>query len=165
MPGKIRMLFLFLLLLCSNIQCRIYAGAETEDSVWTAMGPGSQLNICRELLWTAGWRDALDSEDSIYSLIAPNNDAFLKLGEGRLEELNEPAHLDELKAILARHIYTGFLGQDELSASGKTRFSIGGQTYPVTKVGNKWFIGKGLVVKDAIIARNGIVYVVDTVLE
>jgi uncharacterized surface protein with fasciclin (FAS1) repeats len=165
MPRNILQLFLCLLLLCGNIHCRIYAGAETASSVWSAMGPGSQLNICRELLRTAGWKEVLDNKDSVYSIIAPSNDAFLKLGEGRLEELNEPTHLEELKTIFAKHIYTGFLGHDELSASGNTRPSLSGKIYPVTKVGNKWYIGRALVVRDAIIARNGIVYVIDTVLE
>jgi uncharacterized surface protein with fasciclin (FAS1) repeats len=165
MPRNILQLFLCLLLLCGNIHCRIYAGAETASSVWSAMGPGSQLNICRELLRTAGWNDILDNEDSVYSIIAPSNDAFLKLGEGRLEELNEPNHLEELKTIFAKHIYTGFLGYDELNSTGKTRASMSGKTYPVTRVGNKWYIGKGLVVRNAIIARNGIVYVIDAVLE
>jgi uncharacterized surface protein with fasciclin (FAS1) repeats len=165
MPRNIGLLFLCLLAVFGNIHCRIYAGAETASSVWSAMGPGSQLNICRELLRTAGWADLLANKDSVYTLIAPNNDAFLKLGEGRLQELTEPAHQEELRIILSNHIFPGIIGSEVLSTSKQTTLSISKQTYPVQKIGNKWYIGKGMVVKDAIIARNGIVYVIDTVLE
>jgi uncharacterized surface protein with fasciclin (FAS1) repeats len=165
MPRNIGLLFLCFLAVLGNIHCRIYAGAETASSVWTAMGPGSQLNICRELLRTAGWADLLANKDSVYTLIAPNNDAFLKLGEGRLQELTEPAHQEELRIILSNHIFPGIIGREILSTSKQTTLSISKQTYPVQKIGNKWYIGKGMVVKDAIIARNGIVYVIDRVLE
>lgn len=159
------LLFLFFVMSFSGMHCRIYAGAVTASSVWSAMGPGSQLNICRELLRTAGWADLLANKDSVYTLIAPNNDAFLKLGEGRLQELTEPAHQEELRIILSNHIFPGIIGSEILSSSKQTTLSIGKQTYPVQKIGNKWYIGKGMVVKDAIIARNGIIYVIDTVLE
>ncbi len=165
MPRNIALLFLCSILLFINLHCRIYAGAETASSVWTAMGPGSQLNICRELLRAADWEDILSNKDSIYSLVAPTNEAFLKMGAGRLQELTEPAHLEELRFIFSKHIYKGFLGIDEMTASGKTTPSIGGYKFLISGSATKWYIGRAQVLRNAIVASNGIVYVVDDVLE
>jgi uncharacterized surface protein with fasciclin (FAS1) repeats len=159
------LLFLSLLAVAGNIQCRIYAGAETASSLWSAMGPGSQLNICRELLRAAGWQDALSNVDTVYTLLAPNNDAFLKLGAGRLQELTEPAHVEELKIIFKKHILPGMVGNEELSTARQTTISLSGKIYPVQKIGKNWYLGNARVVKDAIIARNGIIYMIDTVLD
>ena len=165
MTRNIGLLFLSFLMIAGNIRCRIYAGAETASSLWSAMGPGSQLNICRELLRAAGWEDILSNKDSIFTIIAPNNDAFLKLGEGRLQELTEPAHVEELKIIFSKHILPGMVGNEELSTARQTTVSLSGKYYPVQKIGKNWYIGNARVVKDAIIARNGIIYIIDAVLE
>jgi uncharacterized surface protein with fasciclin (FAS1) repeats len=165
MARNIALLFLCLLMTLGHIHCRIYAGAVTASSLWSAMGPGSQLNICRELFRTAGWADILSNKDSIYTMIAPDNDAFLKLGEGRLQELTEPAHLEELKNILSKHILPGIIGNEALNSAKQTTASLSGKIYPVEQIGKNWYIGGAHVVKEPIIARNGIVYVIDKVLD
>ncbi len=57
------------------------------------------------------------------------------------------------------------VGNEELSTAKQTTISLSGKIYPVQQIDKNWYLGNARVVKDAIIARNGIIYMIDTVLE
>jgi uncharacterized surface protein with fasciclin (FAS1) repeats len=98
-----------------------------------------------------------------YTLFAPTNAAFAKLPAGELDRLLQPANRAQLKALLENHVVDGqakadfFAGkQGEMVALGGSKLTLDGSTG--VKVNN------ATVVKPDIVASNGVIHAIDTVL-
>jgi transforming growth factor-beta-induced protein len=165
MSRKITMLVLCLLLIIGYENCKTFAGADQAPSVWGAIANDQQFSIFRDFLQTAGWADKLDDKNASYTLMAPTNNAFLKLGDEKLAELKKTGNSDMLRAILEKHIFKGSLDKESLVNAKTTPASMEGKSFPVQQIKNKWYIGNAHPTKNPLITRNGMFYVLDTVLE
>ena len=157
-------IFGFLLILC-NERCKTFAGADPSRSVWSSIASDSKFSIFGSLLQSAGWADKLNDKNSTYSVFAPTDQAFNKLGDAKLAELKKPENRDQLNAILEKHIFTGSLDKEALIAAKTTPASVNGKAFPVQRINNKWYVGNAHPTQNPLFARNGIFYVVDAVLE
>jgi uncharacterized surface protein with fasciclin (FAS1) repeats len=110
----------------------------------------------------AGLVDTLKS-DGPFTVFAPTNAAFAALPAGTVESLLLPENKDKLAAILTYHVVPGAVTSDQLA----------GQHLNVTTVqgGDVHIDGTdGVTVNDAtvtaadIIASNGVIHVIDSVL-
>jgi uncharacterized surface protein with fasciclin (FAS1) repeats len=165
MARKIGIFILSVLLMATLERCKTFAGADPSPSIWSSIASDQQFSIFRELLQSAGWAQKLSDKNSTYSVFAPTNEAFQKLGEARLAELRNPGNRDQLTTVLEKHIFSGSLDKEALIAAKSTPASVGGKVFPVQNIQNKWYVGNAHPIQNPLFARNGIFYVVDAVLD
>jgi uncharacterized surface protein with fasciclin (FAS1) repeats len=153
------------LLIVSNQSCKTFAGADPLETVWTGVANDRQFSILADLLKTTGWAEKLNDKNAKYTLFAPTDEAFQKLGNEKLQELKRPENLATLKSIIEQHIYAGELDKELLTTTGALPPSVNGKTYPVQRKNNRWYIGNAHPTKNPVFARNGIFYVLEDVLQ
>ncbi len=99
-----------------------------------------------------------------YTLLAPTDDAFDQLPEGRWQALSAPEGREALRALLRRHVVTGLVSATQLETA-KQVTTIDGETLPVSLGDGGVRIGKAQLVRGDIDAANGVVQVVDQLLD
>ncbi|MGA0328075.1 MAG: fasciclin domain-containing protein, partial [Limisphaerales bacterium] len=104
-----------------------------------------------------------------FTVLAPTDDAFSKLPEGRLEGLLQPENRQKLASLLKNHIITAQLKSADLKPG--TRKSIAGKELAVTHEAPEdpegspvIKIHSATVTKADIISSNGVIHLIDTVL-
>lgn len=122
----------------------------------------SQFSTLAKAIEAAGLADTLAAAGP-YTLFAPTDAAFAKLPAGELDRLLQPANREQLKTLLMNHVVEGqakadyFTGKNgELTALGGGKLALNGAA------GVK--IGGATVVKPDIMASNGVIHAVDTVI-
>ena len=98
-----------------------------------------------------------------FTVFAPTNAAFEKLGNDQVQSLLKPQNRDQLKNILTYHVVPGELTAADLRNGQKLK-TVAGETLTVRIDGDKVTVGGATVVKPDIQASNGVVHVIDTVL-
>lgn len=116
----------------------------------------------------AGLADVL-SGDGPYTVFAPTDEAFAKLPEGTVASLLEPENLDKLKAVLKYHVVAGDVRAADVVALDEATTLQGDTLAVATKKDDSGavsavHIGEATVVNADLVASNGVVHVVDTVL-
>jgi uncharacterized surface protein with fasciclin (FAS1) repeats len=102
---------------------------------------------------------ALLEGDEPYTVFAPSNDAFASVPQEQLEALM--ADPQTLQQVVAAHIVPGRLSTTDLM-QGRPAASLAGQPLPVGIQGNIK-VGEAKVTQ-SIVAKNGIVHVIDRVM-
>ena len=122
----------------------------------------SQFSTLAKAIEAAGLADTLAAAGPS-TLCAPTDAAFAKLPAGELDRLLQPANREQLKTLLMNHVVEGqakadyFTGKNgELTALGGGKLALDGAA------GVK--IGGATVVKPDIMASNGVIHAVDTVI-
>ncbi|MDQ3258701.1 MAG: fasciclin domain-containing protein [Acidobacteriota bacterium] len=136
--------------------------AQTGDIVDTAVAAGS-FNTLAKALEAAGLVDALKGEGP-FTVFAPTDEAFAKLPAGTIETLLRPENKDKLKAILLYHVVHGkVVAADVVKLNGKEPKTLqGGKVKISTKHGV--MVDNAMVIKKDVLATNGVIHVIDTVL-
>ncbi|MDB5325500.1 MAG: fasciclin, partial [Phycisphaerales bacterium] len=110
----------------------------------------------------AGLVDKLKGEGPI-TVFAQTNAAFAKLPAGTVETLLKPENKEQLKAILLYHVHAG----DAIKAADVKTMSLStanGAPLMVKAEDGGVMINDAKVVKTDVIASNGVIHWVDTVL-
>lgn len=126
-----------------------------------AMSTGMHTTLVKALQ-AAGLADMLMQSGS-YTVFAPTDAAFAKLPAGTVEMLLRPENRDKLRALLQYHVVPGRVDAKHVMAMSNAT-TVSGQTLNVMTMGDKVMINNANVVKADIMASNGIVHVIDTVL-
>lgn len=135
------------------------APASQLDIVDTAVAAGSFKTLVTAVT-EAGLVETLKSPGP-FTVFAPTDEAFAKLPAGTLEGLLKDK--DKLKAVLLYHV----VGSKVMAAdvvkltSAKT---AGGEVVPIKVEDGTVHVGAAKVVKTDIVAKNGVIHVIDTVL-
>ena len=127
-------------------------------SILQLAGGSSSLTTLVRLLQTAGLTDTLNGSGT-FSLLAPTDDAFARLGTATLDKLTNDTAL--LKDVLRYHIVPKPISTKDVTAG--TVATLEGSTLTL-KAGGKLPTVNGLVIVKAARATNGSILVVDTVL-
>jgi uncharacterized surface protein with fasciclin (FAS1) repeats len=98
-----------------------------------------------------------------FTVFAPTNAAFEKLGDDAVQSLLEPENRDQLTSILTYHVVPGKLTAADLK-DGQQLETVAGETLTVTVDGDKVMAGDATVVQPNVEASNGVVHVIDGVL-
>ena len=110
--------------------------------------------------------DTLSGEGP-FTVFAPNNDAFAKIPADTLAGLLEPENVDQLKAVLLRHVLPTTILAGDIPEGSTTVDTAGGETITVTNADGAVTIessaGTATVIATDVIASNGVVHVVDIV--
>jgi uncharacterized surface protein with fasciclin (FAS1) repeats len=98
-----------------------------------------------------------------FTVFAPTDEAFAKLPPGTLESLLKPENKAKLQSILTYHVVAGkVMSQDVVKLhSAKT---VEGQSVAIGTVNGAVTIDNARIVKADIVASNGVIHVIDTVL-
>ena len=110
----------------------------------------------------AGLADTLSSPGP-YTVFAPTDAAFAKLPAGTVDTLLKPENKEKLKAILLYHVVPGAAKSTSLT-NGETLKTAEGKSLTVTIAGGVVKVNDATVTKADIIASNGVIHVIDTVL-
>lgn len=101
--------------------------------------------------------------DGPFTVFAPTDAAFAKLPAGTVESLLLPENKDQLTAILTYHVVPGAVTSDQLAGQRLSVATVNGADVHIDG-------RNGVKVEDAtvttadIIASNGVIHVIDTVL-
>jgi len=110
----------------------------------------------------AGLVDALKGEGP-FTVFAPTNEAFAKLPAGTVEDLLKPENKDKLTAILLYHVHKGaaVMAKDVKTMSLST---LNGKALAIKADADGVMVNNAKVIKTDIVATNGIIHCVDTVI-
>lgn len=133
-----------------------------KDIVDTAVAAGSFKTLAAALT-AAGLVDTLKSEGP-FTVFAPTDEAFAKLPEGTVETLLKPENKEKLIDILTYHVVAGKVKAktavtlDKATAVNKKTIKLG------LKGDSLYLNGSAKVVKTDIMASNGVIHVIDSVI-
>lgn len=127
-----------------------------KDIVEIAQGDASLKSLVDALI-DVDLVDALDSAGP-FTILAPTNDAFAAIGD--------TTTLDDgvLKDILLYHVIAGKVTSNIVAALGSAE-TLNGEVVDISTVGGELFINQARVIETDIIASNGVIHKIDSVLE
>ena len=135
--------------------------APKKDIVDTAVAAGS-FNTLAAALKAADLVHTLKGKGP-FTVFAPTDAAFAKLPAGTLDDLLKPENKAKLVSILTYHVVPGAVSSSQVAkmTSAKT---VEGQSVKVSTKDGKVMIDNANVVTADIIASNGIIHVIDSVI-
>ena len=135
--------------------------AQTLDIVDVAVSAG-QFNTLAAALDAADLIGTLKGEGP-FTVFAPTDAAFEKLPAGTVDMLLMPENKDQLIAVLTYHVVSGsVMAADVVKLSGAT--TVNGADVAIAVVDGDVRIDNATVVKADIVASNGVIHVIDTVI-
>jgi len=135
--------------------------ATSPDIVDIAASAGT-FNTLVAALKAAGLVETLKG-DGPFTVFAPTDDAFAKLPAGTIESLLKPENEAKLRAILTYHVVPGkVVAKDVVSL--KSVKTVQGQSIAIEVQNGSVMIDNAHVIKTDIVARNGVIHVIDTVI-
>jgi uncharacterized surface protein with fasciclin (FAS1) repeats len=134
--------------------------------VWvTTDATFGDLSKLVELLVRADLADTLDTFGDKLTVVGPTNDAFDALDEALLESWGDPANQQDLVDVLEYHIIKEVLTPDELVDGDILETRHDPSSVEVSVVGTTiQFNQANVVSSDSILANNGVLYRIDSVL-
>lgn len=117
------------------------------------------LSTFNKLAAQAGLADTLKATGP-YTVFAPSDDAFKAVPAKTLADLQ--ANPAQLKAVLNHHIVAGRVTAAEVKAGNAK--TLNGSNVAVARAGTFVTVEEAMVTQADVIATNGVVHVVDTVL-
>ena len=115
-------------------------------------------------LKAAGLIDTLKGKGP-FTVFAPTDDAFAKLAPGTLDELLKPENKDTLVNILTYHVLADkVLAADALKLDGKEVNMVNGDKAKIEVRDGSVYIDDAKVILTDIMAKNGVIHVIDTVM-
>lgn len=137
------------------------AQAQEKDIVETAVAAGSFKTLAK-LLGDAGLVETLKGPGP-FTVFAPTDEAFAKVPAATLEALGKDKA--KLKNVLLYHVVAGKVPAAEaLKLAGKGAKTMEGQEAKIMVMGGTPMIGNAHIVKTDIMAKNGIIHVIDAVI-
>ncbi len=162
---KITSLFLTLALACTIIfTTASFANEKEEKCIIKIAAEDGRFTTLLAALDAAKLTDTLKG-DGPFTVFAPTDEAFKKLPAGTVDDLLKPANNDVLTDILLYHVAKGQLtAKDVVALDGKELVMANGDKAKIEVKNNEVFIDGAKIVITDIIARNGIIHVIDTVM-
>ena len=136
----------------------ISTNAFAKDIVDTAASAG-QFNTLAAALQAAGLVDTLKGPGP-FTVFAPTDAAFAKIPKADLDALLKDKA--KLTAVLTYHVLAGKVMAKDVKPGAVT--TVEGDTLMVTMKGGKVMVDSATVVKTDIVADNGVIHVIDTVI-
>jgi uncharacterized surface protein with fasciclin (FAS1) repeats len=149
------------LALVATLALSVTARAADKDIVDTAVAAGSFKTLAAALK-AAGLVDTLKGAGP-FTVFAPTDEAFAKLPAGTVDTLLKPENKAKLTSILTYHVVPGTVMAADVMKM-KTAKTVEGESLKITTANGKVMIDKATVTKADVVASNGVIHVIDTVL-
>jgi uncharacterized surface protein with fasciclin (FAS1) repeats len=98
-----------------------------------------------------------------FTVFAPTDEAFAKLPHGTVEDLLKPENKEKLAAILTYHVIPGKVTAAQVMKLNSAK-TVQGTTVAIKKGNGEVMVNNARVVKADVMADNGVVHVIDSVL-
>ncbi|MBL0892419.1 MAG: fasciclin domain-containing protein [Gemmatimonadaceae bacterium] len=135
--------------------------AQDKDIVETAVAAGSFKTLAK-LLGDAGLVETLKGPGP-FTVFAPTDEAFAKVPAATLEALGKDKA--KLKSVLLYHVVAGkVMAADALKLAGKGAKTVEGSEAKISVMGETPMINNAHIVKTDIVAKNGVIHVIDAVI-
>jgi uncharacterized surface protein with fasciclin (FAS1) repeats len=135
--------------------------ATTGETIVDVAAANGSFNTLVAAVQAAGLEPTLSGEGP-YTVFAPTDEAFAALPEGTVEKLTKPENQAALQQILSYHVVEGEVPAAEIQ-SGPVGTVEGGDLEVTADAGEVTVNGASVVQPD-VVASNGVIHVVDTVL-
>jgi transforming growth factor-beta-induced protein len=136
------------------------ADSGTQDIVDTAAG-NPQFSTLVAAVKAAGLVDTLKGKGP-FTVFAPTNAAFAKLGKATIDSLLK--NPDQLKSILLYHAVNGAVYSGD-AAKLTNATTVNGAPVTVSVKNGQLYINNARVVTSDILTTNGVIHVIDTVIQ
>ncbi|KLU05861.1 beta-Ig-H3/fasciclin [Rhodopirellula islandica] len=157
---KIILAALALFVLPATVQADHHNEAAKKNIVETAVA--AKFNTLVAAVKAGGLVETLSGEGP-FTVFAPTDEAFEKLPEGTLQSLLKPENKDQLVAILKYHVVAGKVPAKTVVTLDSAK-TLGGEVSIEVQDGTVMLNDKVKVVKTDVMASNGIIHVIDSVL-
>jgi uncharacterized surface protein with fasciclin (FAS1) repeats len=132
-----------------------------KNIVDTAVAAG-QFKTLAAALGAAGLVDTVKGTGP-FTVFAPTDAAFAKLPAGTVENLLKPENKDQLTAILTYHVVPGKVMAADVVKLKEAK-TVNGKMLHVKANGPRLIINDAKVTSPDIVASNGVIHVIDTVI-
>ena len=136
-------------------------GKKSKDIVDTAVAAGDFKTLAAALE-AAGLIDTLKGEGP-FTVFAPTDAAFAKLPAGTVESLLEPGNKDKLTALLTYHVVPGKVTASDVVKLDSAK-TVNGESVTIASTGGKVKVDGATVTAADIMASNGVIHVIDSVI-
>lgn len=137
--------------------------AKTADKTIVEIAAGNKdFSTLVAAVKAAGLVDTLSGKDN-FTVFAPTNAAFDKLPKGTVEDLLKPENKKKLVAILTYHVVAGKVMAADVVKLDKAK-TVQGQEVKIVAGKDGVKVDNANVVKTDIVAKNGVIHVIDTVI-
>lgn len=133
---------------------------ENYDLVETANHAGN-FRVFLQALEAAGLKDTL-KETGPYTILAPVDDAFIKVPQTKLHDLFKSENRESLRSLLKNHIIAGDLPSRDLKRHDEIS-SMNGEELRIESRAGLW-ANEAQVITPDLKATNGVLHGIDTVL-
>lgn len=99
-----------------------------------------------------------------FTVFAPTNAAFEKLGQDKVVDLLKPENKEQLIAVLKYHVVPGKIAAVDAKGATVDLTTLNGAVVKVDGKGDVVKVGEATVTKTDIVAANGVVHEIDTVI-
>ena len=138
-----------------------YKDKASMDIVDTAVSAGS-FNTLVAAVQAAELVDVLKGEGP-FTVFAPTDEAFAKLPDGTLDSLLKPENKGKLQAILTYHVVPGKVKAKDVVGMSSAK-TVNGDSFEISKKDGNVYVDNAKVIKTDIMASNGVIHVIDTVI-
>src|SRR6188474_1548505 len=138
-----------------------FARASNQDIVDTAVSAG-QFKTLAAALKAADLVTTLKGPGP-FTVFAPTDEAFAKLPAGTVESLLKPENKAKLQRILTYHVVAGKVMATDVVKMQSAK-AVSGDMIMVAAHGGTVTVDNAKVVKTDILASNGVIHVIDTVI-
>ena len=134
---------------------------KSADIVDTAVSAGDFGTLAAAL--QAGDLVATLKGEGPFTVFAPTDEAFAKLPEGTVENLLKPENKDQLVAVLTYHVTPGKVTAEQVVGLNSAD-TVNGEMLSINVDEGSVFVNDAQVIKTDVMASNGVIHVIDTVL-
>jgi uncharacterized surface protein with fasciclin (FAS1) repeats len=138
------------------------SAAARADSVLETLRNAGNFSIFLAAAKNADMNEMLSTRDPI-TVFAPSDDAFSKLSKKTVDMLIKPEGKEGAKTLVSNHVIAGVILASDVSGKRLEATTIAGTNLLIDDT-RAFMIAGGKVTKADIVADNGLVHVVDTVL-
>jgi uncharacterized surface protein with fasciclin (FAS1) repeats len=149
------------ILLAGAFVLALTSAASAADIVDTAVAAG-QFKTLVAAVKAAGLVDTLKGPGP-FTVFAPTDEAFAKLPAGTVESLLKPENKARLQSILTYHVIPGKVMSRELVKLDSAK-TVEGGSIAIQTMGGGVMVNNAHVTQADIIASNGVIHVIDTVI-
>ena len=135
---------------------------ESEPDIVDIAASNGSFNTLVAAVTAAGLVDTLKGEGP-FTVFAPTDDAFAALPAGTVDSLLLPENKDQLVAILTYHVVPGAVTSDQLAGQRLSVATVNGANVHIDGRDGVTVENANVTTAD-IIASNGVIHVIDSVL-
>lgn len=136
--------------------------AAADGTIVDVASEAGQFNTLLAAAKAAGLAEALGSSGP-FTVFAPTDEAFAKLGKNTINDLLKPENKQKLVSILTYHVVSGDLPAKKVLASNDAT-TLSGQRIDFKASSKGAFVDNARIIATDIDASNGVIHVIDSVI-